>query len=373
MKLEVLVKRQMSNSSNPTEVRLANEMERVEICPLCSSRKAEFMFWNYDRLYRLPGKFGTYRCAKCSLIRISPRPTTDTIGEYYPKHYGAYSKPTFSIDHVKNRNGRVLKNWIRNSVLADRGYHPKNGRRVSPLVSRILRNFFYEQATYGYGDRIPMFVPDGQALEIGCGNAAYLSYLKFHGWNVQGLDLSPHSAKAAKDNFDIDVHVGELEGAPFSSSQFDYVHLSHVVEHFFNPHQSMRRVHEVLKPGGNIYVEVPNAAGVGAEISGEFWYGWDAPRHLFMFTPETLMKLLHSVGFTVLNMSTIICDTSMWDIVYREEDETGVMRENRPQLKGSEPEVAKKIVRRSQYEYAKDPLRGDFLSCWATKAKVELT
>ncbi len=50
------------------------QTEEVKICPLCGEDKAKFLFWNFDRMYRLPGKFATLQCERCGLIRLSPRP-----------------------------------------------------------------------------------------------------------------------------------------------------------------------------------------------------------------------------------------------------------------------------------------------------------
>lgn len=343
--------------------------EKVEQCPLCGKHEEKFLFWNYDRLYRLPGKFGTVLCKQCQLIRLSPRPTVEAIGAYYPEDYGAYRKPTFSIDLVKGKNESGLRNSIRKSVLSDLGYDTGELKTWEKLLRPVFTKLFYKRATYGYGDLFPRHVKNGKALEIGCGNAAYLSYLKYHGWDVVGLDLSSHSAKAAKENFDIDVFVGQVENAPFPNESFDYIHLSHVVEHFYDPLESMKKVYDLLKPGGIIYVEVPNAEGISAKMSGEYWYGWDAPRHLYMFTPETLKLTLTKAGFEFVKMKSALWDSFSWESTYKYEEKSGEKLEVRPSIEQSDSLKIKKQLLEAKVKHFFKPLDGDFISCWAVKPK----
>jgi SAM-dependent methyltransferase len=232
------------------------------------------------------------------------------------------------------------------------------------MIGALLTPLFYKRATYGYGDRFPRFVQAGNALEIGCGNGAYLSYLKYHGWNVQGIDLSPHAAAAAKQRFDIEVFVGTLDRAPLKSGSFDYVHLSHVLEHFFDPIDSLRNIFTLLRPGGRIYIEVPNAASFGAKLNGEFWYGWDAPRHLFTFTPETLKASLAFTGFEVTKMCSIFVETNRWAATFRRENLSGEMEDHRPTA--GDEDLRSRLS--SWLTTCLSPLSGDFLSCWATKS-----
>ncbi|MEP6703375.1 MAG: class I SAM-dependent methyltransferase, partial [Acidobacteriota bacterium] len=218
------------------------ENEAVDCCPLCDSRDSEFMFWNFDRRYHRPGKFGTHRCTGCRLIRLTPRPTVEAIDRHYPEEYGAYDLAP--INEKSDR--KYLRNALRDSVLYSLGYN-KNASFVLKSLSPLLARYFLDRATYGYNELFPRFVESGSALEIGCGYGVFLAYLKRHGWKVAGVDLSPHAASRTKEQFNIDVFVGQVGEAPFKSESFDYVHLSHIVEHFFDPLQSLTQIFDLLK------------------------------------------------------------------------------------------------------------------------------
>ncbi|MEK7855919.1 MAG: class I SAM-dependent methyltransferase, partial [Acidobacteriota bacterium] len=200
------------------------------------------------------------------------------IGVYYPEDYGAHTTPDSRSESNNGLLGRI-KAGVRVSVLSALGYSESRLKLWQKLLQPLFVRKFYLDATYGYGDRFPRFVKDGKAFEIGCGNCVYLSFLKKHGWDVLGVDMSQQAAEKAREAFGIEVLVGQIEEAGLARHSFDYIHLSHVVEHFFDPLKAMKLVADLLKPGGTLYMEVPNAGGIRAELSGEYWYGWDAPRH----------------------------------------------------------------------------------------------
>jgi hypothetical protein len=52
-----------------------------------------------------------------------------------------------------------------------------------------------------------------------------------------------------------------------------------------------------LKPGGQISITTPNFASKGHQIFGRDWFPLDAPRHLALFSPNSLRKALEALGF----------------------------------------------------------------------------
>ena len=48
-----------------------------------------------------------------------------------------------------------------------------------------------------------------------------------------------------------------------------------------------------------MFVAVPNCKSWDAEYYGEFWAGYDVPRHVWHFDKENLERTLRSVGFEI--------------------------------------------------------------------------
>jgi SAM-dependent methyltransferase len=356
----------MDSSAYNTQTEVTQIMETVENCPLCQSSKSKLLFWNFDRLYNFAGKFGTLRCEDCSLIRLSPRPSKEHLGNYYPSDYYSYQAPPQSDEENASDSLKIkLRKKGRNMFLASLGYTVEEPAAWQSFLPGAVTNLFYRR--YGFGYKFPPYVEKGRALEIGCGSATYLNFLKHYGWQVSGVDLSPHAACAAKEHFDIDVFVGELQDAPFPKEEFDYILMSHVVEHFTNPLESMKKIRELLKPTGIAYIEVPNAESFESGKSGEFWYGWDAPRHLFMFTPLTLSKLLNQSQLKVEKMVTHEWNSFWWDNTFRLEKELGVNFSERPHRAAKY--IPKHLFLRfaSKINHLLKPESGYNIGCWVSK------
>ena len=357
----------VETSTQTISSQAAPPTEEVRVCPLCESDKAKLLFTNFDRALRLPGEFGITQCANCQLVRLSPRPVVEQIGYYYPEsEYYSYQAPS----EVSHRSRLVsLRDFIRNSVLESLGYKVAPLTKLQKFLQPFFLRFFYESALYSQGNRFPRFVPDGKALDIGCGNGAFLNLLKQHDWQVTGIDLSAKAAATAKKTFDIDVFVGNTEDAPFENNSFDYIHMSHSIEHLPNPVATMKRVAELLKPTGRVFVETPNIDSFSAKVCGEYWMPLETPRHLYLFSPATLSALMSRVGLEVSGIETRFFSTTLeWEDTYKREDALGKEVENRPNLSASAVPRAYFLKIWSRLNHIFAPENAEFIRCWAKKS-----
>src|SRR5262249_33172774 len=79
----------------------------------------------------------------------------------------------------------------------------------------------------------------------------------------------------------------------------DVVHISHVLEHVRSPRRTLSAVRRLLRSGGHLIVETPNAATIWAPLLREYSWSLDLPRHLYHFTADTLRRLATDSGFVV--------------------------------------------------------------------------
>ena len=71
-------------------------------------------------------------------------------------------------------------------------------------------------------------------------------------------------------------------------ANIDAVVMSHLIEHVYDPVATLSEVRRILRPGGVVLMEMPNAGSLGRYVFGGYWYDWDVPRHLFLFDLRTL-------------------------------------------------------------------------------------
>ena len=359
----------MDNSAKNRLTQTNLPTEEVKACPLCESAESEFVFWNRDRLHFLPGKFGLVRCTNCDFYRLSPRPADEHLAFYYPAdEYYSYQQPEDLSVFEKQKNPRGLqkiKEKMRESVLQNYGYPvPKLGA-WQKILQPVFTRFFTTRALYGLQDMFPRYARNGKALDIGCGNAETLAYLKLFGWQVAGVDFNEAAAAAAKKFFDIDVFTGRVEDAPFAPESFDFIRMSHVIEHLPSVVDSMKHIASLLKPEGVIYIETPNIESFSFGQSREYWYPLECPRHLFLFSPKTLAALLEKCGITVSKTETFFYDTYGWEDTYRAEEKTGEKLNQRPQI--SDSSRVEKLKNESRKLHRANPLVGDIIRLWGVK------
>jgi SAM-dependent methyltransferase len=154
----------------------------------------------------------------------------------------------------------------------------------------------------------------GRLLDVGCWNGGFLERVRLRGsyTELHGVDMVAEGVEAAKRR-GFDARVVDLNGEPlpFPDAHFDGVSLLAVLEHVFDPIFTIREIHRVLRPGGELVLDVPNAASLTNRLRilcGRIPVtsddpGWDGG-HLHYFTRHALDGFLAREGFRVLERRT---------------------------------------------------------------------
>lgn len=121
-------------------------------------------------------------------------------------------------------------------------------------------------------------------LDLGSGRGKFLVDLAKHNVRARGLEINPAyitiSRSLAKENgVTITVDQGMGEHLPYKDSMFDFINMCEVIEHVNNPERVMREAYRVLKPGGLIYMSVPNRYGIKDQHFNLYFVNW-LPRRL---------------------------------------------------------------------------------------------
>jgi 2-polyprenyl-3-methyl-5-hydroxy-6-metoxy-1,4-benzoquinol methylase len=194
-------------------------------------------------------------CENCRLLHTNIAPDTNLADYYISEDYASHNLSYLNPVHL-------LYSIARTFTL-------KSKRRLLREISR--------------GNRI---------LDYGCGTGDFLSTMSKAGWITAGFEPSDNARKeAGKKN------ISKLWGEPKSiSGSYDTITLWHVLEHTDNPKATISDLKERLAPGGTIIIALPNYKSPDAVIYGDYWAGYDVPRHLWHFSRESVSKLAASVG-----------------------------------------------------------------------------
>lgn len=153
---------------------------------------------------------------------------------------------------------------------------------------------------------------DRKILDVGCGAGGNARLMKKCGKSVYGITLSEAEAKVVAPIVD-QVVVGNIETMQldYPAEFFDGIVLSHVLEHLLDPLSVLIRLKKILRPGGRVYVALPNICFYKERIKitlGRFRYADDGiidRLHLRFFTFETTQELVQNGGYKIMSAKAI--------------------------------------------------------------------
>lgn len=146
-------------------------------------------------------------------------------------------------------------------------------------------------------------VERGSVLDVGSGRGEVLWAAAQLGWTAVGIEPSPSFAERAAAHSGVtDIRRQSIEQCGFAAESFDGVILQALLEHLYNPDETIREIARVLKPGGVVYADVPNEEGLYS-LLGNLYQRLRArdwvinlsptfsPFHVFGFGPRSLRAL----------------------------------------------------------------------------------
>jgi len=270
-------------------------LQSVPDCPVCGSSQRTLL---HDRLkdrvfFCAPGTWSLYECGDCGCAYLDPRPSPDTIYLAYREYYTHASPKNDGSDAMR------FSQWLKRSMA--NGYRnwkygtnlkPANPLGIPlalafPAARQMLDQSFRNLHRPGPGERL---------LDVGFGSGEFLEYAKTAGWEVAGVDPDPVSVESAVQR-GLNVRHGGVEAYADMAESFDVITMSHVIEHVHDPHETLKTIYRLLKPGGFLWLSTPNIQSLGHKYYGRNWRGLEPPRHLILFNWNALIEQIQKVGF----------------------------------------------------------------------------
>jgi len=130
-------------------------------------------------------------------------------------------------------------------------------------------------------------------VDVGCGNGTFLAQLNESGYtNVFGVEAVQYPVLKKFQIKFIDVCFERL---PWQGASCDAVTTWEVFEHIDNPRHLAREIHRILKPGGFLFISLPNVFHLMSRLmflrQGNFPRWTDKNDHWNIFTNQVFKKL----------------------------------------------------------------------------------
>ena len=218
--------------------------------------------------------FDLQRCSNCSFLFTNPRPAAVEIGPYYQSDR--------YVSHAGN----------------------KSNLSFMYKVYDVVRDYSINQKL----KHIKTYQPNGKLMDLGCGLGYFLDgVVKDKTFDAIGVDVSQDAVDYVKQKFGHEVkNETELDNLP--AQGFDVITQWHVLEHVHLLNERMQQLKRLLKPGGTMFIAVPNSNSWDAKHYKEFWDGYDVPRHLYHFNQKSFNLLMEKHGFKVVETKSMPFD-----------------------------------------------------------------
>lgn len=212
------------------------------------------------------------QCRKCGLRYVNPRLKSDLIVQ-------GYAEGT-DENFVSQETGRII------------------------TFERCMK--FIEQ-----------YIPQqGKLLDIGTAGGTFLHVAKQHGWDVSGVEPNAWLCEWGNKRYGLEIKPGILDDHRFPARSFDVITLWDVLEHVSDPKKTLLEINRLLKPGGLLVVNYPDAGSWIARAMGRRWVFYLSV-HLYYFTPQTIRHMLTLTGYHVLKIKPHLQTLGLGYLLFR--------------------------------------------------------
>ena len=241
-------------------------------CVVCCAERARLLFLPSQS----PGPM--VRCDKCSMVYISPIEDDHALISEGPA-IGSVDARLLTSSDLKDLEG----SW-------ELALLPSKEREWPALRINAFKALDHIERHVGQRRRI---------LDFGCGWGFFLGAAKERGWEAFGLEPLPGQAIYARAQFKADVVTDVLHEDTFPAGHFDAITAFQVFEHLPDPADALQKLKRFLRPGGVIFIEVPNIDTWSVRLFRRRHRHF-VQDHLNFFSRATLSELLSRQGFEVV-------------------------------------------------------------------------
>ena len=222
------------------------------------------------------------KCTNCGLVYSNPQPIPFDIQDHYGLPPESYWRPEYFIVDPTYRLGEVA--------------------RCKSLID---------------------FNPGLKALDVGAGLGKAMIVFDKAGFDTYGFEPSKPFYEMAISKMNINpekLKFATIEDVEYPNNFFDFVAFGAVLEHLYDPSDSIRKALKWTKRGGVVQIEVPSSGWLINKIANLFYkiIGTDyvanlspmhTPFHLHEFSLKSFEENARINNYEIAHHEYYVCDT----------------------------------------------------------------
>ena len=135
-------------------------------------------------------------------------------------------------------------------------------------------------------------------LDVGSNRGHFVRWALANYPHVEATGIEPDGTivNDYRETAGLTLRVERFEHVPLRPNSFDFVYCSHTLEHADSAATMLIGMRDALKPGGRLFLEIPNVAVIeGSNVVEEFFMD----KHTFHFEHDLLLEYATHLGFTL--------------------------------------------------------------------------
>lgn len=193
-------------------------------CPICGSESLKGFAIDTQR--KGP-HISRVQCLECKLVFANPMADSKELANYYTNYY--------EKDHYEAVD---YKNLILNHFHRIAGLKEGEIKKEARFLNNLERG--------------------SKFLDVGCGLGLGLAYANQFHCELYATEFDTGALEFVKEHFSVDTFQGDIWEAKYPDNYFDFIHISHVIEHVLDPKAYISEMKRILKPGGHLAIGTPN-------------------------------------------------------------------------------------------------------------------
>ncbi|HYI10576.1 MAG TPA: bifunctional glycosyltransferase/class I SAM-dependent methyltransferase [Thermoanaerobaculia bacterium] len=139
-----------------------------------------------------------------------------------------------------------------------------------------------------------------RVLEVGVRDGSFGAFAAGE-YEYVGIDPASAAARHARAR-GLEVYCASLSSFVNTGPAFDGITLFHVFENMAEPHDTLARIKDLLKPGGVLFLSTFDTEGIIYLLSERKRMSQNFRTHLILYSRSALIELLEHSGFEILDI-----------------------------------------------------------------------